>query len=341
MLASKRSRIALVLLLLFLLGAYWAYGVYGIVFGPSIKLDKTIYVHIAKGSDAAVVGRQLRDLGVLSKEEDFIWLADYMQYRGRAGRYELKPQIKTLRQLIQVLRSEPSPVKLTFNNLRKKEQLPPMVGRALQADSLELQELLSDSLFLAEWGFTPRNVMAMFIPNTYEFYWETDARAFLERMKKEYDKFWNEERLAKAKLQGLTAIEVAILASIVETETRYEPEKARIAGVYLNRLRKGWKLEADPTVVFAHGDFELRRVLRRHLELDSPYNTYRYEGLPPGPIYMASVKSLEAVLNPETHEYMFFCARPDQSGAHAFAKTLAAHNQNAKAYHQWLNSLKK
>jgi UPF0755 protein len=263
-----------------------------------------------------------------------------MKYKGKAGKYTIKQEVKTLRDLVQVLRGEQTPVKLVFHNLRKKEQLAGLVAKHLEVDSAALSALLNDSLRLSQQGLTPRTAISLFIPNTYQFHWDTNAEEFFERMLKEHKAFWTAERLEKAKALELSPAQVYTLASIVETETRYNPEKPRIAGVYLNRLKKNWKLEADPTVIFAHDNFEIRRVLKSHLELDSPYNTYKYEGLPPGPIYMASVASIDAVLNAEAHEYMFFCARPDNSGSHAFAKTLAAHNENARAYHRWLNSLK-
>jgi UPF0755 protein len=180
--------------------------------------------------------------------------------------------------------------------------------------------------------------MTLFISNTYEVFWTTEPKDFLVRMKKEHDKFWSPERIAKAKKNNLTPEQAYTVASIVEKETLANQEKARIAGVYLNRYRDGWKLEADPTVVYATKQFDLRRILKTHLAIDSPYNTYMYIGLPPGPIYLPSIKSIEAVLAPEQHKYMFFCAAPDNSGTHTFAETLAQHNANADLYHKWLNT---
>ncbi|HPG72744.1 MAG TPA: endolytic transglycosylase MltG, partial [Bacteroidales bacterium] len=179
----------------------------------------------------------------------------------------------------------------------------------------------------------------MFLPNTYEFYWNTSARQFTDRMKQEYDVFWTEERIAKAKESEypMTQVQVSILAAIVEQETRMNDEKPRVAGVYINRLKKGMLLQADPTVIFAANDFSIQRVLFSHLEIDSPYNTYKYQGLPPGPICIPSVTSIDAVLNYEKHEYLYFCAKDDFSGYHSFAKTLQQHNANARKFHRALN----
>jgi UPF0755 protein len=179
----------------------------------------------------------------------------------------------------------------------------------------------------------------MFIPNTYEMFWTTTPEKFVARMKKEYDGFWDDERLKKLKKNNLDKTQAYIVASIVEKESNYDPERPTIAGVYLNRLKAGEKLQADPTVVFATGEFTLQRVLFSHLKIDSPYNTYMYSGLPPGPICMPSVSSLNAVINAEDHEYMFFCAKPDNSGIHAFAKDYDEHQKNASAFSAWLNSL--
>ena len=198
-------------------------------------------------------------------------------------------------------------------------------------------ELLNDDEILKEFGFDKRTIMSMFMPNTYQFYWNTTALAFLIKMHEIYSDFWNEERLGKAKAINMSQQEVSVLASIVEQELANYDEAQRIAGVYINRLKNGMLLQADPTLKFAVGDWSIRRVLDRHKEIDSPYNTYKYAGLPPGPICIPSVKAIEAVLNYEKHDYMFFCARPDYSGYHNFSKTSAQHGRYAREYHRWLN----
>ena len=230
-----------------------------------------------------------------------------------------------------------TPVKVTFNNMRDVKMLAGRISQQIEADSLSIVSLLSNSDSLNAMGFNAKTIPALFLPNTYEFYWNTTAGQFVDKMRREYDKFWNEERRNKAKAVGLTPVEVSTLASIVDKETNKTDEMARIAGVYLNRLRDGWLLQADPTLVFALGDFELKRVLNVHKEVESPYNTYKYPGLPPGPICIPSLAAINAVLSPEKHHYYYFCAKEDFSGYHNFAKTLAEHNKNAQKYQKELN----
>ncbi len=230
---------------------------------------------------------------------------------------------------------------ITFNSVRLKEQLPPLLAKNLyKPREVEkvLQAVLNDSASCAEFGFTTTTIPCMFIPNTYNVYKDTDARAVMDKMKKEYDTFWTDERKSKAERIGLSQVEVSILASIVNAETNKNDEKPRVAGVYINRLNKGMLLQADPTVKFAVGDFSIKRVLNKHLEVDSPYNTYKYAGLPPGPINIPDTKSIDAVLNFEPHDYIYFCAKEDFSGYHNFAKTLSEHNRNARIYQQALNA---
>jgi UPF0755 protein len=200
--------------------------------------------------------------------------------------------------------------------------------------------LFNDDLYLKQYGFNSENCIAMFIPNTYEFYWNTPAKKFMERMAREYKAFWNPSRKMKAKTIGLTQAQVAVLASIVEQETHRDDEKPIVAGVYLNRYKKGWKLEADPTLVYALGNFTVQRVLNQYKEIDSPYNTYMYAGLPPGPICIPSISSIDAVLNYSKHEYFYFCARDDFSGYHCYAKTYTEHLVNAKRFQKELNRRK-
>jgi UPF0755 protein len=196
-----------------------------------------------------------------------------------------------------------------------------------------------DQEVLSELGYTPENIMSLFIPNTYQVYWNTSPQNLLKRLQVENDAFWaKKNRREKAKSLGLSTQEVYTLASIVEKESLVMDEKPIIAGVYLNRLKKGMLLQADPTVVFAVGDFSIQRVLNKHLAIDSPYNTYKNVGLPPGPICMPSISSIDGVLNAEKHNYIFFCAKPNSGGRHAFANTLAGHNRNAAIYRNWLQA---
>jgi UPF0755 protein len=230
-----------------------------------------------------------------------------------------------------------TPLKMTIQNVRTIEQMCGRVAAKLAFDSLQLVNYIQSG-FDTLAGTRSETRLTRFIPNTYEFYWTVSPQEFCQRMLKEYDKFWTAEKIDKANALGLSQDEVYTLASIIEKETNYNPEKTRMAGVYLNRIERGIPLQADPTVVFAVGDFEIRRVLLGHLEVDSPYNTYKHQGLPPGPIFMPGIASIEAVLNKENHDYLYFCARPTEEGAgHAFAKTLSAHNVNARRYQNWLN----
>ncbi|MBE0391431.1 endolytic transglycosylase MltG [Flavobacterium sp. PL002] len=246
-------------------------------------------------------------------------------------------------ELVKSLRTN-VPVKLAFNNQERLENLAGRVGSQIEADSVSLLASFKDSIFLQENGFNEDNVFVMFIPNTYEFYWNTPAEKFRDKMIKEYRNFWNKERVTKAEKQGLSPVEATILASIVHKESVKKDERPRIAGVYLNRLRLGMPLQADPTVIFAikkrDNDFDqiIKRVFYNDLTMSSPYNTYVNVGLPPGPIAMPDITALEAVLNPEKNDYIFFCASVERFGYHEFAATLAEHNVNAKKYSEWINS---
>ena len=237
-----------------------------------------------------------------------------------------------------------SPVKLAFNNQERVEDLAGRVGSQIEADSLSLLTSFKDSIFLKENGFNEENILAMFIPNTYEVYWNTSAVKFRDKMIKEYRNFWTKERVAKAEKQGLTPIDATILASIVHKESVKKDERPRIAGVYLNRLRAGMPLQADPTVIYAikkkSNDFEqvIKRVFYNDLTMSHPYNTYNNLGLPPGPIAMPDITALEAVLAPEKNDFIYFCASIDRFGYHEFAATYEEHTKNAKKYSDWINS---
>ena len=246
-------------------------------------------------------------------------------------------------ELVKTLRLN-SAVKLAFNNQERVENLAGRVGSQIEADSLSLLNSFKDSIFLKENGFNEENILALFIPNTYEVYWNTTAEKFRDKMIKEYRNFWNKERVAKALKQGLSPIEATILASIVHKESVKKDERPRIAGVYLNRLRAGMPLQADPTVIFAmkkkSNDFNqvIKRVFYNDLTMSHPYNTYMNVGLPPGPIAMPDITALEAVLDPEKNNFIYFCASVERFGYHEFASTLEEHNKNAKKYSDWINS---
>ena len=332
-------------LILLLAGAMlafvFAYDYYKAVFNPNVPNDiENEYINIPTGASFEEVVQLLKTNNFIENEDHFKWVAQKMKYIKnpmRSGRFKIKPGWNN-RQLISHLRAgKQSTVKLVINHARMAHQVAGVAARFIEADSLEIVNLLQSKSFLSKHGYTPETVISMFIPNTYDFYWNTNAEKFFEKMEKEHKAFWEKKnRIKKAKKLKMTPIEVYTLASIVERETRSIPEKPRVAGLYLNRLKKGMRLEADPTVVFANQKFDLRRVLNKHLEFESPYNTYLHTGLPPGPISLASISSIDAVLNAEDHQYIFMCAKPDNSGQHAFAKTLSGHNVNANKYRRWL-----
>ncbi|MCB0689193.1 MAG: endolytic transglycosylase MltG, partial [Saprospiraceae bacterium] len=231
-----------------------------------------------------------------------------------------------------------TPVNLVINNVRTINDLAGKIASQVEVDSSTLANYLKDPSFLNKFDLDAEDAMTLFIPNTYQVYWTVSPDALSERLSQEKIKFWeSNDRVRKATDLNLTPAQVYTLASIVERETQAGKERPTVAGLYLNRLKQGIPLQADPTVVFATGIYDLRRVLNVHLEIDSPYNTYKYAGLPPGPIFMPSIQSIDAVLDAEKHDYLYMCARPDNSGLHAFAASLSAHNQNANRYRQWLN----
>lgn len=300
---------------------------------------KAAYLTIPSGSNYDAVKKILYSHGLIINRKSFEMIASLKKYDQfvKPGRYMLTRGMGNL-ELVNLLRSgRQTPVKVIFNNIRTPEQLAERIGSQIEADSASIMQLVNDSLFLDSLGVTKTSLFTIIIPDTYEFYWNTSARNFLNRMKTESDKFWNRKRTGELHELNLNRHEAITLASIIEKETNKTDEKPRIAGVYLNRLHKGWLLEADPTLVFASGNFGLRRILNSHKQLESPYNTYKYKGLPPGPICLPSVSSIDAVLNPENHNYMFFCAREDFSGYHNFATTLEQHSVNARKYQQALN----
>lgn len=327
-----------ILLLVLLIAGVVGYQKYRDVFGPTIPqtiVDKSI--NIPTNSNFEEVVDLLKEKQLIKNESAFRWVANYMKYPRssmRSGRFEIQPGWSNY-ELVRHLRGgKQSPTKVVFNHAWTVDNVAAKVATFIEPDSAALATLFRDEAYLQELGFNSMDLMTLFIPNTYEFFWNTSPQQFMERMLKEQQAFWSKNnRAQKAESLGLSPMEVYTLASIVERETQQKSEKPRVAGVYYNRLTtKGWKLEADPTVKFATGDFGLKRILNKHLALDSPYNTYRNPGLPPGPISMASISSIDAVLNVEEHKYMFFCARGDGSGYHNFARTLAQHNANAVKY---------
>ena len=258
----------------------------------------------------------------------------------KPGHYVLEPGMSVIRVARMLKLGLQTPVRVSINNARIPAQLAQKLARQIDADSTAIMQVLTSPEVARGVGFDSVTLFSMFIPNTYEFYWTVTPEEFVQRMKREYDRFWTPGRDALRERSGLSRLEVMTLASIVYEETRKTDEMPRIAGVYVNRLRKGMPLQADPTVKYAMQDFGLRRILHKHLKYESPYNTYRNKGLPPSPICMPGIDAIDAVLNFEEHDYLFFCARATFDGYHNFARTLREHNANARAYSAELNRRK-
>lgn len=338
----KKKRIFLFLLVFLAIGLGTGIYFYLRIFGPNLRLENSReehYLYIPAGATFENVRDSLTTHEFLKNMNSFGWVARLMEYPAnvKPGRYRLKKGMSN-RSLITMLRAgEQDPVSLTFNNIRTKENFAGFIGRELEPDSGDFIALLNDTSFASDLGFSTETIYTMFIPNTYKVFWNTGAGDFFKRMNQEYERFWNPARLKQADSIKLSPQEVSILASIVDQETNKADEMPTVAGVYMNRLNAGRRLEADPTVIFATGDFSIRRVLNRHLVHPSPYNTYVHAGLPPGPITMPSVSAINAVLGYEHHDYFYFCAKADFSGYHAFAETLSQHLQNARAFQKALN----
>jgi len=329
-----------VLLLLIIAAGIYAYSIYSKMNSPAFEsLKAPLVVYIDESKDFTKLTNQLSEAKI-NDIDFFIKLSDWMDYDEsmKTGRFEFSEDISYL-SLIRTLRSSRQPMKFTFNNIRLKEDFAKKMGETFMFSGDTLLNRLNNANYTKGLGFDTLTILSMFIPNTYEMYWDISADQFIEKMKSEYDRFWNEERLKKAKDINLTPIEASILASIVEEETAQPNEYPIVAGLYLNRLNKGMLLQADPTVKYAVGDVTLKRILNKHLTIDSPYNTYKYSGLPPGLIRQPSIQSIDAVLNPTQHNYIYMCAKEDFSGTHNFAVTLTEHSRNARKYQDALNRI--
>lgn len=277
----------------------------------------------------------------------FAWAARLKGYqsRVRSGRYLLEPGASN-QELINRLRQQSDPIRITFNNQERIENLAGRLAATLEADSLSFLKAMRNPTFLQEKGFNQTNALAMYIPNSYDVFWDINPAAFRDRMHREYQQFWSSDRRNQAAVLGLTPLQVMGLASIVHKETVRPDERPTVAGVYLNRLKRRMKLQADPTVIFAlkqtyqNFDTVIKRVLYKDLRIPSPFNTYRIKGIPPGPIAMPDVSAIDAVLWPENHSYLYFVANPNRPGYHLFASTLSQHNRNKRRYTTWLNRQK-
>ena len=325
-------------------GGYFAYVVYSAFFTPNTKFNnEEAYVYIKSDDDFVAVKKTLSPL--LEDMETFEQAADRKGYSQniKGGKYAIRKGMNN-NEIINALRSGNIPVKVAFNNQETLESLAGRISSQIEADSISLLKAFRDTSFLKENGFDNGHELTLYIPNSYEFFWNTSAENFRQRMLKEYNRFWTEDRKVQAEKVGLKPKEVTALASIVHKETAKVDERPRVAGLYLNRLRKGMLLQADPTVIYAikrhtgNYDTVIKRVLYKDLELDSPYNTYKYGGVPPGPITMPDISAIDAVLSPEKHDYLYMVANVEDFGYHKFAETGAQHNRNKVQYIRWINA---
>jgi len=316
---------------------------YTTVFGLNItSLKNNQFLYIATGSSYEQVLDTLKSKLLIKDINIFNWLAKKKNYPDaiKPGRYLVGSSI-SYNGLINLLRSGRQwPVKVTFSNVRTLNDIAGKFGKQLEPDSTKIINFFTDESNYSKDGFRKESIISIFIPNTYELYWNTDVRSLYVRMLKEYRLFWNDMRLSKAKEKNLTPLEVSILASIVDNEALKRDEKPKIAAVYINRIKRGIPLQSDPTILFAMNDFKITRVLKKYLLVDSPYNTYRHSGFPPGPIGCATIEGIDAVLDAENNDYLYFAAKADFSGYHNFSRTLSEHNKYALSYQRELNKRK-
>lgn len=338
--------VLIILMIIVVVGGYFGYGYYKLYsYGNEMNV-------IASGESKLMVekdisfdqlGTFLKNNGIINSEESFNAVLEYKGLKSEI----LKPGLlkissdwnnKTLINQIHLARNK-GEVEATFNNVRLKEDLAGKICKYVKADSAAFLALLNDEEFCARYGFNQSTIMTMFLPDTYELKYETSEEELFQRMAKEYKSFWNEERIQKAKELGLSQSQISILASIVQAEqSRNHPEQATIAGLYINRINRNMLLQSDPTLIFALKDFSIKRVLNVHKEVESPYNTYKYTGLPPGPINLPEKYTLEHVLNAAKHDYIYMCAKPEAGGTHNFAKSYNQHLKYAREYQKWISS---
>lgn len=341
----KKIVLAIALIGLVVMGVA-AYYIYDALFLPNTSFEEgERMVYVPSDGDFRDVYEQI--LPLLDDPETFVSVARRKQYVNnlKPGRYAIRARMNN-NEIINTLRSANRPLTIAFNNQERLEDLAGRVGEQIEADSLSLLKVFRDTSFYTDAGLQPKEALSLYLPNSYEFFWNSSAEEFRDRMLKEYNRFWTEKRRSQAQALGLSPGEVTTLASIVHKETAKVDERPRVAGVYLNRIRRGMPLQADPTVIYAikeksdNFDTIIKRVLYRDLTLDSPYNTYKYRGLPPGPIAMPDLSAIKAVLQPEKHNYLYFVADVENFGYHKFAKTLRQHNRNKEQYVRWINEQK-
>ena len=331
---KKKFLVPVVICVLAIVGITWYY-----LFSSLSKADEPVYVCIDDDDDLDSVFAKVKLIATSHGSSGFQTLARHSGYGDniRTGRFEVRPGDGALTVFRRMKNGMQSAVKLTIPSVRTLDRLSAVLGEKLMLDSVEMMEALTDEGVCERYGYDTLTIGCLFIPNTYDVYWNTTVENLLERMKKECDAFWTSERRQKAAAMGFSREEVMTLASIVDEETNDDGEKEMIAGMYYNRLREGMPLQADPTVKFATKDFSAKRIYEKMLRIESPYNTYRNTGLPPGPIRIPSVAGIDAVLNYTHHDYLYMCAKEDFSGTHNFARTYEEHLANAAKYTQALN----
>ena len=338
---NYKKLIISIISLLILIGGFLAFNFYSKIYKPNTTKEGFLY--IPTGSNIEEVENLVRPF--LKRVKPFIWVANKKNYPNtiKPGKYHITKGLNN-NELVNLLRSgKQTTVKLSFNNQDSFEKLAGRIAEQIEPDSLSILNALTESSFISDAGFNNSSALGMYIPNSYEFYWNTSPKAFRDKMLKEYKRFWNHKRIEKAKNLKLSKNEVITLASIVQKETSKVSERPMVAGLYLNRLQSKWPLQADPTIIFAlkkqlGKDTVIKRVLTKDLKINSPYNTYKNLGLPPGLIAMPDISSIDAVLNPSKHNYYYMCASITAIGSHEFAKTLAQHNRNAAKYQRWLSN---
>ncbi|WP_297329504.1 endolytic transglycosylase MltG [uncultured Bacteroides sp.] len=340
---KKTKKILLgIFALLLLIGISSAGALYYYLFAPQFHPEKITYIYIDRDDTADSLYNQVKSKGHPKHFTGFLWMAKFrkLPLNIHTGRYAIRPGDNVYHVFNRLYRGYQEPMNLTIASVRTIDRLARSVGNQLMIDSAEIAQKMNDSVFQQKLGYKKETMACLFIPETYQVYWDMSVEAFFDRMQKEHQKFWNRERLDKATAIGMTPEEICTLASIVEEETNNNPEKPMVAGLYLNRLHKDMALQADPTIKFALQDFGLRRITNAHLTIDSPYNTYQNLGLPPGPIRVPSPIGLDAVLNYTKHDYLYMCAKEDFSGTHNFASNYSDHMKNARKYWNALNERK-
>lgn len=316
--------------------------IYYFLFAPQFHPQKTTYIYIDRDDTIDSIYNKVKNQGHPTSFKGFLWMAKYRDYPRNihTGRYAIHPGENVYHVFSRLYRGYQDPINLTIGSVRTLDRLARSIGKQLMIDSAEVAKVMNDSLFQHKLGYNKETIPCLFIPETYQVYWDMSVTDLFERMQKEHQKFWNQERLNKATAIRMTPTEVCTLASIVEEETNNNPEKPMVAGLYINRLHSDMPLQADPTIKFALQNFGLRRITNAHLSVDSPYNTYRNLGLPPGPIRIPSPIGLDAVLNYVKHDFIYMCAKEDFSGTHNFASNYADHMKNARKYWNALNERK-